>query len=106
LFSKQPLLELELVQSSYEHNYLFQTNWDYSYFSAEGPDTLSVGKTGVWKVTAQIFDQYYDLFIDVFILEPESEFLSIDSISVTTIGKYGFRLGMHYLLLCTSVIVM
>lgn len=56
-------------------------------FSITGPDTLNVGVTGVWTITAAVHDLYSDISLDVLAPLHQPGVMSIDRISIESVGK-------------------
>ena len=66
-------------------------------FSITGPDTLNLGVTGVWTITAAVHDLYSDIALDVLAPLNLPDVMSIDRISVESVGKC----ASHCLRICS-----
>lgn len=65
--------------------------WEPAAFDITGPETLTVGTTGIWRITASMFELYNQVMVDV--MAPLSEtitspVLNVDLISIEVIGMF------------------
>ena len=65
--------------------------------SVVGPDSLMIGNTGVWTVSASLPDLYTDLTIDVLAPLYLPDVMTIDRISIGSVGKWIDDIHCHYL---------
>lgn len=56
-------------------------------FSITGPDSLILGTTGVWTITSHLHDLYNDVTLDVLAPLHVPDAMSIDHISIASVGE-------------------
>lgn len=63
-------------------------------FTITGPTSLNLGVTGVWTITATVYDLYSELALDVLAPLHNTGVMTIDKIAVIAVGKWSHSCGV------------